>query len=80
MSSGAPSTITDLVRRAATVPAQAGAEQVLVLLRERRVQLALVVGEGNAVVGLITLEDVLSEVFGAFTDELKGESRRRRGR
>jgi CBS domain containing-hemolysin-like protein len=75
-----PQTITDLVRPAVMVPAQAGADQVLVLLREKRVQLALVTGEGNALVGLITLEDVLSEVFGALTDELKGEVRRRRGR
>jgi len=80
MERGAPETIADLVRPACTVPAHAGADQVLLLLRERRVQLALVVGEGNSVVGLITLEDVLSEVFGALTDELKGEGRRRRGR
>jgi CBS domain containing-hemolysin-like protein len=75
-----PRTISDLVRPVVTVPAHAGADQVLVLLRERRVQLALVVGEAGAMVGLITLEDVLSEVFGAFTDELKGEARRRRAR
>jgi len=80
MEPGGPETIADLVRPACTVPAHAGADQVLVLLRERRVQLALVVGEGETVVGLITLEDVLSEVFGALTDELKGEGRRRRGR
>jgi putative hemolysin len=73
----APSTITDLVRPAVTVPAHAGADQVLVHLRERRAQLALVVGEGNALVGLITLEDVLAEVFGAVTDELKVERRKR---
>jgi len=80
MESGAPADLADLVRPALTVPAQAGAEQVLAMLRDRRVQLALVVSEGNALVGLITLEDVLSEVFGAFTDELKGEGRRGRGR
>jgi len=73
-------TVVDLVRPVVTVQAHATADQVLVQLRERRTQLALVVGEGNAVVGLITLEDVLSEVFGAFTDELKGDIRRRRGR
>jgi putative hemolysin len=77
---GAPDTIRDLVRPVVTVPAQAGADQVLVSLRERRVQLALVLGEGNSLVGLITLEDVLTEVFGAITDELKGEGRRRRPR
>jgi putative hemolysin len=79
MEGGPLDSLTDLVRPVCTVPANAAADQVLVLLRERRMQLAIVVGEGNATVGLISLEDVLSEVFGAFTDELKGE-RRRRGR
>jgi putative hemolysin len=74
---GSPFSITDLIRPAVTVPAHAGADQVLVHLRERRSQLALVVGEGNALVGLITLEDVLAEVFGAVTDELKVERRKR---
>jgi putative hemolysin len=72
--------LTGLVRPVCTVPAHAPADHVLVLLRERRVQLAVVVGDGNVPVGLISLEDVLSEVFGAVTDELKGEGRRRRGR
>jgi putative hemolysin len=79
MDGDAPRSIANLVRPVGTVPAHAAADQVLVLLRERRVQLALVVGEGNTLVGLISLEDVLSEVFGAMTDELKGE-RRARGR
>ena len=34
-------------------------------------QLGLVVGDTGEVVGLITLEDVLSELFGALSDELK---------
>jgi len=80
MEGSAPESIVDLVRPVGTVPAHAAADQVLVILRERRVQLALVVGEANALVGLISLEDVLSEVFGVMTDELKGEGRRRRGR
>lgn len=73
-------TVVDLVRPVVTVPAHASADQVLVQLRERRTQLGLVMGEGNTVVGLITLEDVLSEVFGVVTDELKGDHRRRRAR
>jgi CBS domain containing-hemolysin-like protein len=73
-------TVVDLVRPVVTVPAHASADQVLVQLRERRTQLGLVMGEGNTVVGLITLEDVLSEVFGVVTDELKGDHRRRRPR
>jgi CBS domain containing-hemolysin-like protein len=76
---GAPVSVRDLVRPIVSVPAQANAEQVLVMLREKRMQLGLVVGDQGEVVGLITLEDVLSEVFGALSDELK-DSRRPRGK
>lgn len=76
-SAGAPIPVRDLVRPIVSVPAQASADQVLVTLRERRVQLALVVGERGELVGLITLEDVLSEVFGALSDELKDSLRSR---
>jgi putative hemolysin len=72
------SSVRDLVRPIVSVPAQATADQVLVLLRERRVQLGLVVGERGELVGLISLEDVLAEVFGALSDELKGSRGQRR--
>lgn len=74
---GAPASVHDLVRPIVSVPAQASADQVLVMLRDRRVQLGLVVGDKGEVVGLITLEDVLSEVFGALSDELKDSLRSR---
>lgn len=77
---GAPVAVRDLVRPIVSVPAQASADQVLVMLRERRVQLGLVVGERSETVGLITLEDVLSEVFGALSDELKDSKRRPLGK
>jgi putative hemolysin len=77
-STGVP--VRDLVRPIVSVPAQATADQVLVLLRERRVQLGLVVGDRGEPVGLISLEDVLSEVFGALSDELKGSHRRPLGK
>lgn len=77
---GAPVEVRDLVRPIVSVPVQASADQVLVMLRERRVQLGLVVGERGETVGLITLEDVLSEVFGALSDELKDSKRRPLGK
>jgi putative hemolysin len=77
---GAPVSVADLVRPIVSVPAQANADQVLVLLREKRVQLGLVVGERGEPVGLISLEDVLAEVFGALSDELKGSKRRPLGK
>jgi putative hemolysin len=72
--------VMELVRPIVTVPDEAPADRVLVLLRERRAQLGLVVAARGEVVGLITLEDVLSEVFGALTDELKGSLRRPLGK
>lgn len=77
---GPPQSITDLVRAVVRVPAQAPADQVLVLLRERRVQLGLVVGERGRLVGLITLDDVLAEVFGAVAGELMASPRLHRRR
>jgi len=76
---GAPFSVRDLVRPIVSVPAQASADQVLVMLREKRMQLGLVVSDKAEVVGLITLEDVLSEVFGALSGELQ-DSRRPRGK
>jgi putative hemolysin len=69
--------VMELVRPIVTVPADASADKVLVLLREKRAQLGLVVDERGAVVGLISLEDVMSELFGALSDELKSGTLRR---
>lgn len=77
---GPPESITELVRPVVRVPAQAPADQVLVQLRERRVQLGLVIGERGTLVGLITLDDVLAEVFGAVAGELMSSPRLHRRR
>jgi CBS domain containing-hemolysin-like protein len=65
-----PRPFADLVRPLVTVPALASADQVLVMLRERRAQLALVTDERDKIIGLITLYDLLSAVFGALEGEL----------
>ena len=70
----------DLLRPIVTVPAMATADKVLVLLRERRVQIGLVIDERGKTVGLISLADVLAEVFGALSDELKAAGPRDAGR
>ena len=75
-----PDSITEMVRPIVRVPSQAPADQVLVLLRERRVQLGLVMGERGVMVGLITLDDVLAEVFGAVAGELMASPRLHRRR
>ena len=66
-----PETVTPLlrpiVRAAETMPV----DRLLALLREKRSHQALVTGERGAIVGLITLEDVLTELLGGVGDELK---------
>jgi CBS domain containing-hemolysin-like protein len=46
-------------------------DRLLALLREKRSHQALVTDPQGAIVGLITLEDVLTELLGGVGDELK---------
>lgn len=52
------------------------ADKVLTHLRERRSHQAIVRDASGSVVGLITLDDVLAELLGRVSDELKGAGRR----
>jgi CBS domain containing-hemolysin-like protein len=54
-------------------------EQLLTDLRRRRVHMALVQDEGGALVGLITLEDILEQLVGAIEDEFERETPLRLG-
>jgi len=64
-------TIASLLRPIVRVPDSMAADRLLAFLRERRVHQALVVDAAGAVVGLITLEDVLGELLGGVADEFK---------
>lgn len=66
-----------LMRPAVKAPATTPADELLTMFREKRTQQALVTDEGGKVIGLVTLEDALTEVFGELSDEFKT---RRRGR
>jgi len=59
-----PSALRELARPAHIVPETMTADRVLRFLREQRTQLALVIDEFGSLAGLITLEDVLSELLG----------------
>jgi CBS domain containing-hemolysin-like protein len=65
--------LEDVMRSVVTVPASTRADDLLTVLRERRKQLAVVVDDDGALAGLVTLEDVLEEVFGEVGDEFKGD-------
>ena len=64
-------TIASLLRPIVRVPDTMPADRLLAFLRERRSHQALVVDAAGAVVGLITLEDVLGELLGGVADEFK---------
>jgi CBS domain containing-hemolysin-like protein len=71
VSDGSTSTLSDLIRAVPTVHESVTADRVLRELRERRSHQALVVDEFGGTSGLLTLEDVLSELLGHVGDEFK---------
>ena len=64
-------TLEKLMRVVPTVHESVTADRILRQLRERRTHQALVVDEFGGTSGLLTLEDVLSELFGNVGDEFK---------
>jgi CBS domain containing-hemolysin-like protein len=68
---GTKGTVAGLIRPIASVHESVTADRVLRQLRERRSHQALVVDEFGGTSGLLTLEDVLSELLGDVGDEFK---------
>jgi CBS domain containing-hemolysin-like protein len=64
--------LDDLVRPIVRVSASTSADRALTILREGRSQQAVVTDDEGGMAGLVTLEDVLEEVFGEVGDEFKG--------
>lgn len=71
VSDGPSATLATLVRPVASVHESVTADRVLRQLRERRTHQALVVDEFGGTSGIVTLEDVLSELLGNVGDEFK---------
>ncbi len=63
--------VPQIMRPMLTVPRGVTADRLLALFREHRCQQAILVDEYGGIEGLVTLEDVLTEVFGDFADEFK---------
>jgi CBS domain containing-hemolysin-like protein len=68
---GAEVPIEQLIRPIASVHESVTVDRVLKVLRERRSHVALVQDEFGGTAGLVTLEDVLSELLGNVGDEFK---------
>ena len=64
-------TLESLMRPIASVHESVTADRILRHLRERRAHQALVVDEFGGTAGLVTLEDVISELIGDVGDEFK---------
>ena len=63
------SQLQDILRAPWTVPASMHLDELLQTFRQTRNHLALVVDEYNAIIGLVTIEDVLEEIVGEIVDE-----------
>jgi CBS domain containing-hemolysin-like protein len=64
-----PPDIPSLVRKLAVVPETMAANKLLSLFVEEKKNIALVVDEFGGTSGMITIEDVLEEIFGDIEDE-----------
>lgn len=61
--------IRDLLRPAYFVPASKKVNQLLRELQVQRIHLAMVVDEYGGIAGLVTIEDIIEEIFGEIQDE-----------
>lgn len=65
-----------LLRPVVVVPEGLSAERALERLREEKHHMAIVVDEFGGTAGLVTLGDILDEIFGGIADEFKQEEAR----
>jgi CBS domain containing-hemolysin-like protein len=73
--SGQPFRLTDLIRRVLFVPESLEVEKLLASFRKEHLHMAIVIDEHGGTLGLVTLEDLIEEIFGEVIDEfdLKAE-------
>jgi putative hemolysin len=66
-------TLEKIVRDAVVVPENLSLDKVVNMMRGERTQILIVVDEYGGTSGLITLEDVVEEIFGDLEDKLESE-------
>ena len=68
--------LSPLLFEAAAVPETIRVDRLLTEFKKRRQQIALVIDEYGGTVGLVTLADVLEQVFGDLPDEEETEEQK----
>lgn len=68
-----PITVEEMLRPVEVVPENINLNKIIERMRESRTQILIVVDEYGGTSGLITLEDVIEEVFGELEDALEAE-------
>lgn len=76
LSGGHMASVRQLMRPILMVHESVTADRLLTLMRERRSHLAIVMDEFGGVAGLVTLDDVLTEVMGEAPDEFRRNEKR----
>lgn len=71
LAGGPPTSVRQLMRPILMVHESVTADRLLTLMREKRSHLAIVLDEFGGVAGLVTLDDVLTEVMGEVADEFR---------
>jgi CBS domain containing-hemolysin-like protein len=71
--SGKPYNLRALIRQVPFVPRMLLVEKLLHIFRREHHQIAVVIGEYGGTLGLVTLEDLIEEVFGEVRDEYDPE-------
>jgi putative hemolysin len=62
-----------VIREASIIPESLSLDRIVARMREDKTQMLIVVDEYGGTSGLITLEDVVEEVFGELEDRIEGE-------
>ncbi|HDS44509.1 MAG TPA: HlyC/CorC family transporter [Methanomicrobia archaeon] len=70
--------IKELIREIMQIPATMMVDDVLRKLQREKVHMAAVVAEGNRIVGIVTMEDLIEQLFGEIHDEHDKPPRRAR--
>jgi CBS domain containing-hemolysin-like protein len=64
---------SDVIKELLRVPADRRIDAVLAQMRRRRLHMAAVVGAEGKAIGILTMEDIIEEIFGEIEDEFDAE-------